>query len=117
MRNHDTWIVSGENAAALADIQVSNMRRRSSRMRHRDDAETDTEPVQPRFKLSAGPQSELRARITAAHREDEKAAVQRLLTQAQMPPDVAAAVEGTARRLVARVRARRSESGGVDALM
>ena len=43
--------------------------------------------------------------------------MQRLLTQAQMPQDVIAAVQDTARRLVTQVRARRSGSSGVDALM
>jgi proline dehydrogenase-like protein len=74
-------------------------------------------PAGRRFDLSARPQSELRARITAAHREDEKTAVQRLLTQAQMPREIVAAVEGMARRLVTQVRAQRSGSSGVDALM
>ena len=83
----------------------------------RRESEDGARPGRMRFDLAARPQSKLRARITAAHREDEKTAVRRLLAQAQMPPDVVAAVQNTARRLVARVRARRSGSSGVDALM
>ena len=74
-------------------------------------------PARTRFELSARPQSALRARITAAHHEDERTSVQQLLTRAQMPQDVVAAVRDTARRLVTQVRARRSASSGVDALM
>ena len=74
-------------------------------------------PAHTRFELSARPQSELRAQITAAHREDERTSVQRLLTRAQLPQDMVAAVRNMARRLVTQVRARRSGSSGVDVLM
>jgi RHH-type proline utilization regulon transcriptional repressor/proline dehydrogenase/delta 1-pyrroline-5-carboxylate dehydrogenase len=69
------------------------------------------------FDTIARPQSELRLRITAAYREDETACVQRLLTQARMTPEEVAATQGLARQLVTKVRAQRSGSTGVDALM
>ena len=63
------------------------------------------------------PQSELRLRIAAAYREDETACVQRLLMQARMTPEEVAATQDLARQLVTEVRAQRSGSTGVDALM
>src|SRR5918995_1891667 len=69
------------------------------------------------FGTIARPQSELRLRIAAAYREDETACVQRLLMQARMTPEVVAATQGLARQLVTEVRAQRSGSTGVDALM
>ena len=69
------------------------------------------------FDTIARPQSELRLRITAAYREDEPACVQRLLMQARMTPEEVAATQDLARQLVTEVRAQRSGSTGVDALM
>ena len=70
-----------------------------------------------RFDLSVHPQSELWLAIDTARREDEQAAVQRLLAQARMPDDVTAAAEALARHLVTQVRTERSGASGVDALM
>ena len=69
------------------------------------------------FGTIARPQSELRLRIAAAYREDETACVQRLLMQARMTPEEVAATQDLARQLVTEVRAQRSGSTGVDALM
>ena len=63
------------------------------------------------------PQSALRGAITAAYREDEAACVQRLLPQARLAPEQASAAQALARRLVTEVRAQRTGSSGVDALM
>ncbi len=70
-----------------------------------------------RFASLAHPQSALRSVITAAYREDEQTCVQRLLVEARMSPEQAAAAEKLARKLVEQVRAERSGASGVDALM
>src|SRR3712207_3179084 len=69
------------------------------------------------FGTIAHQQSELRRRITAAYREDETHCVQRLLAEAQMTPQEVTAAQDLARRLVTAVRAQRTGSTGVDALM
>jgi len=69
------------------------------------------------FDTIARPQSELRLQIAAAYREDETACVQRLLMQAHMTPEEVATTQDLARQLVTEVRAQRSGSTGVDALM
>ena len=69
------------------------------------------------FGSLAHPQSALRSAITAAYREDEQTCVQRLLVEARMSPEQAAAAEKLARKLVEEVRAERSGASGVDALM
>ena len=69
------------------------------------------------FASIARPQSALRDAITAAYREDEVSCVQRLLAQARLTPEQAAAAQALARRLVTEVRAERTGASGVDALM
>ncbi|MGH8705898.1 MAG: proline dehydrogenase family protein, partial [Burkholderiales bacterium] len=63
------------------------------------------------------PQSALRDAITAACRRDERECVQALLAQAALPPPALESTRKLARSLVSEVRARRSRSSGVDALM
>jgi RHH-type proline utilization regulon transcriptional repressor/proline dehydrogenase/delta 1-pyrroline-5-carboxylate dehydrogenase len=69
------------------------------------------------FAPLARPQSPLRDAITAAWREDERAAVLRLIEAARMPPRQVAEVQALARRLVEAVRGKRTGASGVDALM
>ena len=61
--------------------------------------------------------SALRARITAAYRADEAAAVHALLSEAALAPEPLAATQRLAASLAQGVRAARSTAGGVDALM
>src|SRR5437867_3224037 len=61
--------------------------------------------------------SALRARITAAYRADEAAAVHALLSEAALAPEALAATQRLAASLAEGVRAARSTAGGVDALM
>src|SRR5438132_345582 len=61
--------------------------------------------------------SVLRARIAAAYRIDEAAAVQALLPEAALTPQALAATQRLAASLAQGVRAARSTAGGVDALM
>src|SRR5437870_798554 len=61
--------------------------------------------------------SALRARITAAYRADEAAAVHALLSEAALAPEALAATQRLAASLAQGVRAARSTAGGVDALM
>ncbi len=70
-----------------------------------------------KFASLSRPQSALRDAITAACRRDERACVEALLAQATLPPPALGPVRTLARGLVSEVRARRSRSGGVDALM
>lgn len=69
------------------------------------------------FGSIARPLPELRRAIAAACREDERASVERLLPQARMTQEQVAAARNLAHRLVTEVRAKRSGSTGVDALM
>jgi RHH-type proline utilization regulon transcriptional repressor/proline dehydrogenase/delta 1-pyrroline-5-carboxylate dehydrogenase len=66
--------------------------------------------------LSAVP-APLREAITAACRRDEGEAVRQLLAEVATSPALQTATQALARRLVESVRARRSRSSGVDALM
>ena len=61
--------------------------------------------------------AELRRAIAAATRADEARCVRSLLAEATLPPPQFDAAGEVARRLVETLRARRSRSGGVDALM
>jgi RHH-type proline utilization regulon transcriptional repressor/proline dehydrogenase/delta 1-pyrroline-5-carboxylate dehydrogenase len=61
--------------------------------------------------------AELRRAIAAATRADEACCVRSLLAEATLPPPRLDAAREVARRLVETLRARRSRSGGVDALM
>src|SRR5437870_2132019 len=61
--------------------------------------------------------SALRARITAAYRADEAAAVHALLSEAALAPEALAATQRLAASLAQGVRAARSTAGGVEALM
>src|SRR5213593_2026214 len=61
--------------------------------------------------------STLRARIAAAYRVDEAAAVQALLPEAALAPEALAATQRLAASLAQGVRVERSNAGGVDALM
>jgi RHH-type proline utilization regulon transcriptional repressor/proline dehydrogenase/delta 1-pyrroline-5-carboxylate dehydrogenase len=61
--------------------------------------------------------AELRRAIAAATRADEAHCVRSLLAEATLPPPQFDAAGEVARRLVETLRARRSRSGGVDALM
>ncbi|TMI04128.1 MAG: bifunctional proline dehydrogenase/L-glutamate gamma-semialdehyde dehydrogenase PutA, partial [Betaproteobacteria bacterium] len=61
--------------------------------------------------------SALRARITAAYRADEAAAVHALVSEAALAPEALAATQRLAASLAQGVRAARSTAGGVDALM
>ncbi len=61
--------------------------------------------------------SPARAAVTQAYRRDEKEAVQWLQNQIQRDPEQAAATQALAQKLVQAVRAKRSRSSGVDALM
>jgi len=58
-----------------------------------------------------------RARISAAYRADEAAAVHALLSEAALAPEALAATQRLAASLAQGVRAARSTAGGVDALM
>lgn len=62
-------------------------------------------------------QSALRDAITAAYRLDEPTAMQRLAQQITLNPEQPSRIDALARRLVTQVRANRSRSSGVDALM
>src|SRR5258706_9002279 len=81
-------------------------------------------PISPDFlpfpafaeELSAVP-APLRDAITAACRRDEGEAVRQLLAEVATSPALQTATQALARRLVGSVRARRSRSSGVDALM
>ncbi|RBA25637.1 trifunctional transcriptional regulator/proline dehydrogenase/L-glutamate gamma-semialdehyde dehydrogenase [Herminiimonas fonticola] len=64
-----------------------------------------------------GTPSPLRNAITNAYRRDETAAVQNLLQQADTDPALQTATQTLARKLIETVRANRSHSSGVDALM
>jgi RHH-type proline utilization regulon transcriptional repressor/proline dehydrogenase/delta 1-pyrroline-5-carboxylate dehydrogenase len=68
------------------------------------------------FAQSVQPQSELRARITAAYRCPEEECVPGLIAQARMEPTVAAKIADRARKLVQAVR-RKAARGGVEALI
>ncbi|HEX5864362.1 MAG TPA: bifunctional proline dehydrogenase/L-glutamate gamma-semialdehyde dehydrogenase PutA, partial [Casimicrobiaceae bacterium] len=59
----------------------------------------------------------MRARITAAYRADEAAAVQALLPEAALAPEALAVTQQLAISLAQGVRSARSTAGGVDALM
>ena len=59
----------------------------------------------------------LRARIAAACRGDENAAVAALVPAARLAPDELAAAQALASTLAHAVRVERSNAGGVDALM
>jgi RHH-type proline utilization regulon transcriptional repressor/proline dehydrogenase/delta 1-pyrroline-5-carboxylate dehydrogenase len=61
--------------------------------------------------------AELRRVIAAATRVDEAYCVRSLLAEATLPPPRFDAARDVARRLIETLRARRSRSGGVDALM
>ena len=69
------------------------------------------------FELFSQSQSALRAAITEACRCDERQCVERLLEQAGMSPLQVESAQALARRLIGQVRAARTRSGGVDALM
>ncbi|MDO4700771.1 MAG: bifunctional proline dehydrogenase/L-glutamate gamma-semialdehyde dehydrogenase PutA [Moraxella sp.] len=62
-------------------------------------------------------QSPLRDAITGAYRLDEKLAVQHLANTLRFSPDETTNIQALARRLITQVRADRSKSSGVDALM
>ena len=59
----------------------------------------------------------LRRAITGAYRREERGAVRHLLAQVATSPALQTATQALARRLVEAVRAKRSRSSGVDALM
>jgi RHH-type transcriptional regulator, proline utilization regulon repressor / proline dehydrogenase / delta 1-pyrroline-5-carboxylate dehydrogenase len=61
--------------------------------------------------------SDLRAAIAEAYREDETAAVARILAAAALPEDARARIRETARRLVTEVRARQRGGSGIDAFL
>ncbi|HEV2979422.1 MAG TPA: bifunctional proline dehydrogenase/L-glutamate gamma-semialdehyde dehydrogenase PutA [Casimicrobiaceae bacterium] len=74
-------------------------------------------PVPFAFAAPAALASPLRRRITAAYRTQEGATVQALLAEATLPPQALSATQRLAATLAEGVRAARSTSGGVDALM
>src|ERR1700730_2149396 len=59
----------------------------------------------------------LRARLRAAYRADETAAVERILAAAALPAEAVARIAGRAEGLVAEARRRRLGKGGIDALL
>ena len=64
---------------------------------------------------AAGPPSDpLRERVRAAYREDESAAVERILEAAEIAPSLKARIEAAARKLVVEARKRRHGAGGID---
>ncbi|QEY24238.1 bifunctional proline dehydrogenase/L-glutamate gamma-semialdehyde dehydrogenase PutA [Neisseria animalis] len=69
------------------------------------------------FDFAFPSQTPLRQAVTDAYRRDETEAVQDMLQQAQMSEDERLNADVLARRLVTQVRASRSKSSGVDALM
>ncbi|MDX7950062.1 trifunctional transcriptional regulator/proline dehydrogenase/L-glutamate gamma-semialdehyde dehydrogenase [Lichenihabitans sp. Uapishka_5] len=62
------------------------------------------------------PQSVLRAKITAAYRTPEPESVPLLCAEARLPPGLASKADGTARKLVADLRAK-TRRGGVEGLL
>lgn len=69
------------------------------------------------FKEPLSPQSELRRKISEHYRMDENTCVNRLLAEAQLPPESVARIQERARGLVATVREKRLKEGGVDAFL
>ena len=77
-----------------------------------------TEP-KPQFVFSATPPAYdgLRRRVNAAYRADEAAVLDDLLPMASFDDKTRRSIERRARELVAHVRARRRQTGGIDAFM
>src|SRR6202140_5323106 len=69
------------------------------------------------FATQPPPQSALRARVGAAHRQGEEDAVRATLAAAELPADARDRVALTARRLVEAVRRERLGKGGLDAFL
>jgi len=63
------------------------------------------------------PADPLRARLRAAYREDETAAVERILSAAELPAAVLDRIAERARDLVQKVRQSRLGQGGLDAFL
>ncbi|MDY0330254.1 MAG: trifunctional transcriptional regulator/proline dehydrogenase/L-glutamate gamma-semialdehyde dehydrogenase [Thiomonas sp.] len=81
-------------------------------------AEADAAQIVPFLDLAqeVQPQTVLRAAITAAYRRPETECVPALLSQAALPPRLAAAAQQTARSLATRLRAKRTR-GIVETLL
>jgi RHH-type transcriptional regulator, proline utilization regulon repressor / proline dehydrogenase / delta 1-pyrroline-5-carboxylate dehydrogenase len=69
------------------------------------------------FEAFPPPQTLLRARIGATRRQDETGVVSTILTAAEMSPEARERIAQTAARLVAAVRGRRADKGGIDAFI
>jgi len=63
------------------------------------------------------PPSELRAELAARYREDEAAAVERILAAAELPAEMLDRIAERARGLVVEVRRQRLGKGGIDAFL
>jgi RHH-type proline utilization regulon transcriptional repressor/proline dehydrogenase/delta 1-pyrroline-5-carboxylate dehydrogenase len=66
---------------------------------------------------SLPPADPSRQAIRLAHREEEAAAVARILTEAALPPEAVEHIGERARRFVAEARKRQRGKGGIDALL
>ena len=75
----------------------------------------ETDPLV--FSQQPAPYDELRHRLNAAYREDEAAAIDELLDLATFDEATRRKIRRRARELVAHVRARRQQTGGIDAFM
>ena len=69
------------------------------------------------FSQKPAPYDNLRHRLNAAYREDEAAAIDRLLDLATFDEATRRRIRRRARELVSHVRARRQQTGGIDAFM
>jgi RHH-type transcriptional regulator, proline utilization regulon repressor / proline dehydrogenase / delta 1-pyrroline-5-carboxylate dehydrogenase len=80
-------------------------------------ADRDLSPMEFVFPAPLPPETRLRAAIGEAHRRSEPDAVAAVLSAAAMRPAARRRIAQAARRLVAAVRAKRLDNGGLDAFL